>query len=136
MSANKLSSNNKAVSKIIETSEGKANEEVLETSTGHIIVELIEYVPNSILRKTIMKKATGHMTVSSFDTNEALTERVSPFATFIQIIEGKAEIIISKKSNRLLCGQSIMIPAHTSHIVKADGRLKMLQTVIKSGYEM
>ena len=131
-----ITSINSATSKIIETSEGKGNEEVFEKSTGHVIVELIEYVPNSILRKTIMKKATGHMTVSSFDTDEALTERISPFATFIQIIEGKAEIIISKKSTMLLCGQSIIIPAHTSHVVKADGRFKMLQTVIKSGYEM
>ena len=136
MSGNNLSSKSKAASKIIETSEGKANEEEIEKSTGHIIIELIEYVPNSILRKTILKKATGHVTVSSFDADEALTERVSPFATFIQIIEGKAEIVISKKNNMLLCGQSIMIPAHTSHVVKADGRFKMLETVIKSGYEM
>ena len=136
MPGNNLSTKNKATSKIIETSEGKANEEGLEKSTGHIIVELVEYIPNSILRKTILKKATGHITVSSFDTDEVLTERISPFATFIQIIEGKAEIIISKKSNTLLCGQSIIIPAHTSHIVKADGRFKMLQTVIKSEHEL
>jgi len=136
MPGNNLSTKNKATSKIIETSEGKANEEGLEKSTGHIIVELVEYIPNSILRKTILKKATGHITVSSFDTDEVLTERISPFATFIQIIEGKAEIVISKKSNTLLCGQSIIIPAHTSHIVKADGRFKMLQTVIKSEHEL
>ena len=136
MPGNNLSTKNKATSKIIETSEGKANEEGLEKSTGHIIVELVEYIPNSILRKTILKKATGHITVSSFDTDEVLTERISPFATFIQIIEGKAEIIISKKSNTLLCGQSIIIPAHTSHIVKANGRFKMLQTVIKSEHEL
>jgi quercetin dioxygenase-like cupin family protein len=129
MPGNELSSKNKTNSKIVETSEGKANEEEVEKSTGHII-------PNSILRKTILKKATGHLTVSSFDADEALTERISPFATFIQIIERKAEIVISQKSTLLLCGQSITIPAHASHIIKADGRFKMLQTVIKSGYEI
>lgn len=122
--------------KVVETSEGAGNVEVIDLSAAHITVELIEYVPNSILRKTIMKKITGHVTVSSFDSEEALTERISPFATFIQIIDGKAEIIIAKKSNMLLCGQSIIIPAHVSHTVKADGRFKMLQTVIKSGYEI
>ncbi len=95
---------NKAASKIIETSEGKANEEGFKISTGHVIVEVIEYIPNSILQKTIMKKATGHIRISSFDTDEALTKRISPFDTFIQIIEDKAEIVISKKSNILLCG--------------------------------
>ena len=128
--------NNKGVLKTVETSEGKENAEGVEEATGLIVVELVEYVPNSILRKTIMKRLTGHVSVSSFDTDEVLAERISPFTTFIQIIEGKAEIIISKKSSTLLCGQSIIIPAHTSHVVKADGRFKMLQTVIKSGYEL
>ncbi len=122
--------------KIIETSEGIANKECMEKAIPQLIIELVEYVPNSILRKTILKKATGSVTVISFDSEEALAERVSPFATFIQIIEGKAEIVIAKKSTMLVCGQSIIIPAHTSHIVKADGRFKMLQTVIKSGYDM
>jgi hypothetical protein len=123
------------VGNTIETSEGSENTEVFEEATGLILVELIEYIPDSILRKTVMKKLSGHVTVSSFDTDEVLAEKISPFTTFIQIIEGKAEIIISKKSNMLLCGQSIIIPAHASHVVKADGRFKMLQTVIKNGHE-
>ena len=83
-----------------------------------------------------MKNATGHIIVSAFDADQTLTERKSPCATFIQIIEGKAEIEISKRRITLLCGQSITIPANTSHIVKADGRFKMLQAVIKREYEM
>ncbi|HMJ47386.1 MAG TPA: cupin domain-containing protein [Ferruginibacter sp.] len=122
-------------STIIEKSVGGDTTEGLAAGVPQIIVELIEYIPNSVLSKTIMKKTTGNVTVSSFDTGEALTERISPFDTFIQIIEGKAEIIINKKSNSLLCGQGIIIPAHSSHIVKANERFKMLQTVIKSGYE-
>ena len=121
--------------KLIETSEGKGNEEGIEKATGQIIVELIEYIPNSILSKTIMRKSTGNVTVSSFDDGEAFAEKISPFDTFIQIIEGRAEIIIRDKSNTLLCGHGIIIPAHASHIIRADGRFKMIQTVIKSGYE-
>ena len=131
-----LSTNPSKTSEIIETSEGIANQEGIEQALPQLIIELVEYVPNSILRKTILKKASGSVTVISFDSDEALAERVSPFATFIQIIEGKAEIVIAKKSAILVCGQSIIIPAHTSHVVKADGRFKMLQTVIKSGYDM
>ncbi len=118
-------------SKVIETSEGRQNEEQAEEATGMITVELVEYVPDAIVRKTIIKKSSGYVTVSSFDTDEILTERISPFPTFIQLIEGNAEIIIAHKSNRLLCGQSIIIPAHQTHVVKADGRMKLLQTVIK-----
>lgn len=120
---------------IIERSTGSDPHEGIDKAEAQIIVELIEYVPNSVLSKTIMKKTTGNVTVVSFDSGEALTEKTSPFDTFIQIIEGRAEIIIDKKSNCLECGQGIIIPAHSSHVVKANGRFKMTQTVIKSGYE-
>ena len=136
MSDDSLSTKRKAASKIIDTSKVKVNEERFEKSKGHTIVELVSYIPNSIFRKTIMKNAIGHIIVSAFDTDQALAESKSPCATFIQIIEGKAEIKFSKRSIILLCGQSITIPANTSHIVKADGRFKMLQAFIKSEYEM
>ncbi|GAC1593028.1 MAG: hypothetical protein NVS3B19_14950 [Ginsengibacter sp.] len=119
----------------METSEGLSKDDGIEKGTNHIIVELIEYISNAVLCKTIMKKTTGNVTVSSFDTGEALSEKISPFDTFLQIIEGTAEIIISKKSTIVDCGQGIIIPAHSSHIVKANERFKMLQTIIKSGYE-
>lgn len=121
--------------KIIEKSLPEDLSDALTLELPQIIVELIEYVPNSVLSKTIMKKTTGNVTVVSFDSGEALTEKISPFDTFIQIIEGKAEIIIGKKSNALDCGHGIVIPAHASHVVKANERFKMLQTVIKSGYD-
>ena len=82
-----------------------------------------------------MKKSTGNISVMSFDSGEGLTEKTSPFDTFVQIIDGKAEIVISGKSNLLLTGQSIIIPAHASNYVKANGRFKMILTIIKSGYE-
>jgi len=39
----------------------------LEKSKAHIIVEISEYVPNSVLTKTIIKKTTGNITVSAVD---------------------------------------------------------------------
>ena len=107
----------------------------VEKSTGHIMVEIIEYVPNSVLSKTIIKKNTGNITVMSFDSDEGLTEKTSPFDSFAQIIDGKAEIVIDGVSNLLSTGQGIIIPAHKSNIVIANGRFKMILTVIKSGYE-
>lgn len=110
------------------------NSEV-EKSKAHITVELIEYMPNSVVIKTILKKATGNISVMSFDSGEGLTEKTSPFDTFTQIIEGSAEIVISGESNLLLTGESIIIPAHAANFVKPNRRFKMIQTVIKSGYE-
>jgi len=113
---------------------GNKNQE-LEKSRVHIIVEIIEYVPNAVVSKTIIKKTTGNITVTSFDTGEELAEKTSPFDTFIQIIDGAAEIIINEKTFLLRIGNGIVIPAHASHCINANERFKMISTVIKSAYE-
>src|ERR1700729_2926234 len=83
----------------------------LEKSMAHIIVEIIEYVPNSVVIKTIIKKSTGNISVMSFDSGEGLTEKTSPFDTFAQIIEGRADIVINNVSHLLETGMGIIIPA-------------------------
>ncbi len=107
----------------------------IEKSRIHILIEIIEYVPNSVVSKTIIRKTTGNISIVAIDTGEALAEKISPFDTFIQIIEGTAEVVIDDQPNILHTGQGIIIPAHTSNMVKANGRFKMISTVIKSGYE-
>ena len=104
-------------------------------SQAFIIVEIIEYAPNSVVRKTIIKKSTGNVTAEAFDSGEELSEKISPFDTFVQIIDGRAEIVIDGVSNYLEIGQSIIIPAHRKNVIKANERFKMISTIIKSGYE-
>ncbi len=48
-----------------------------------ITVEIIEYVPNSVVIKTILKKSTGNISVMSVDSGEGLTEKTTPFDTFV-----------------------------------------------------
>jgi quercetin dioxygenase-like cupin family protein len=107
----------------------------LEKSKAHITVEIIEYVPNSVVIKTILNKSTGNISVMSVDVGEGLIEKISPFDTFVQVIEGKAEILIDGNSVMLNTGQSIIIPAHKTNRIKANVRFKMILTVIKSGYD-
>lgn len=107
----------------------------LEKSTPHIIVEILEYIPNSILTKTIIKKTTGNVTVSSLDAGEELTEKALPFDTFIQIIDGSAQLVINDKKYKLRLGEGIIIPAHAAHCFNANEQFKMIATIIKSGYE-
>ena len=68
----------------------------LEKSKAHIVVEIIEYMPNAVVSKTIIKKSTGNITVSSFDAGEELAEKISPFDTYIQIIDGTAELVMGR----------------------------------------
>lgn len=107
----------------------------LEKSKAFIAVEILGYVPNSVLVKTIVQKPTGNITAVSFDSGAAIPDKSSPFDTFVQIIEGTGEIIIGESANSLKTGQSIIIPAHERTTIKALERFKMIATVIKSGYE-
>ena len=107
----------------------------IDKSKAFIIVKIIDYVSHSVVSKTIIKKSTGNISIIAFDSGEVLTEKISPFDTFAQIIDGKAEIVIDGNSIQLDTGQSIIIPAHTPNIVKANERFKMISTIIKSGYE-
>ena len=107
----------------------------IEKAKVFIIVEIIEYIPNSVVIRTIIRKTTGNVSAVSFDSGEVLTEKISPFDTFIQIIDGKAEILINDVPNLLNTGESIIIPAHARNTIKANVRFKMLSTIIKNGYE-
>lgn len=92
-------------------------------------------MPNAVVSKTIIKKITGNVTVSSFDAGEELAEKTSSFGTYIQIIDGAAEITINDKNYMLRLGDGIIIPAHAKHHFNANVQFKMISTVIKSGYE-
>ena len=108
----------------------------IEKSKAHITVEIIEYLLNAVVIKTILKKSTGNISVMSFDSGEGLTEKSAAFDTFAQIIDGKAEIVISGQPHHLKTGESIVIPAHAPNFIRPNGRFKMILTIIKSGYEI
>ena len=106
-----------------------------EKSQIFIVVEIVEYVPNSVVIKSIIKKTTGNIPVSSVDTGEDLARKISPFDTFIQVIDGKAEVVINDQSHMLDIGHAIIIPAHSPNIIRSNVRFKIISTVIKSGYD-
>jgi quercetin dioxygenase-like cupin family protein len=85
--------------------------------------------------KTIIRKTTWNVSVIAGDIGETLAEKISPFDTFVQVIDGEAEVIIDRISNVLKTGQGIIIPAHTLNSILANKSFKMISTIIKSGYE-
>jgi len=113
----------------------QASSPELEKSKVHIIVEIIEYVPNAVTSKTIIKKTTGNITVTSFDEGEELAEKISPFDSYIQIIDGTAEVTINEKKFKLRLGEGIIIPADVAHCFNAREQFKMICTIIKSAWE-
>jgi quercetin dioxygenase-like cupin family protein len=108
---------------------------IIKKATAFNVVHILEYQHQSIVIKSIFRKTTGSLSAISFDSGEVLIGKISPFDTFLQIIDGNAEVIIDDKSNLLEIGQSIIIPANSSNTIKAHQRFKMLSIIIKHGYE-
>jgi quercetin dioxygenase-like cupin family protein len=107
----------------------------LPKASEHIIVEIVEYVENAVMSRTILKKLTGNVTAMSFSEGEELSDKRIPFDTYIQIIDGAADINIDDKSYHLGLGSGIIIPAHSLHRFDASQKFKILSTIIKNGYE-
>jgi quercetin dioxygenase-like cupin family protein len=110
--------------------------EELVKSKLHITVSIIEYMDDAVVIKTILKKTTGSVSVMSFDKGQGMPVHSSPFDTFVQVIDGVAEIIINGESFVIKTGGSIVVPAHAHSSVRQNGRFKLIETVIKSGYEL
>ena len=107
----------------------------IDKSQAHILVDLIDYVPHSVVTRTIVQKITGNILAIAMDSGEALEEKISPFDTYIHIIEGESEVVIDNLSTILASGQVILVPAHASNLIRANNPAKMVVTVFKSGYE-
>lgn len=107
----------------------------VEKGKSHILTELIDYIPHSTVFKTILRKNTGTIRIGAIDKGEAFADRVYPFDLYLQIIEGTAAVLIDKNQTIMDRGTAIILPAHTAHLIEAVEPIKMILTVVKSGYE-
>lgn len=92
----------------------------------------IEYADKAVVSKHILKKATGNITLFAFDKGEGLSEHTAPFDAVVNIIDGKADIIINGESHILEAGESIIMPADIPHALNAVERFKMVLVMIKN----
>ena len=96
------------------------------------LAEMVSYQTGSVVSRQITKAEAGNVTLFAFDEGQELSEHTAPFDALVQVVEGKAEIIISGKSFHLTSGDAIIMPANDPHAVKATGQFKMLLTMIRA----
>ncbi len=91
----------------------------------------VSYASGSVVSKALIKKETGNVTLFAFDKGEKLSEHSAPFDALVQVIDGKAEILIDKKPFNLEAGDSIIMPANIPHALNATEKFKMVLTMIR-----
>lgn len=104
-----------------------------ETNRSQVLrfVDMAEYQQGSIVSRQITKSDSGNVTLFAFDEGQALSEHTAPFDALVQVLEGRAEILISGEPYPLSAGESIIMPANKPHALNAVERFKMLLTMIR-----
>ena len=96
------------------------------------VESMLDYQESSVVSRTLVNKDVGTVTLFSFDKGEGLSEHTAPFDALVYVVEGEAEIIISKEKFILKKGQMIIMPADEPHALNAPEKFKMMLIMIKS----
>jgi quercetin dioxygenase-like cupin family protein len=96
------------------------------------LVNLANNQEGSVVRRTVVNRGTGTITLFAFDEGQGLSEHTAPFDTIAHILKGEPEIKVSGKPLRPTAGEAILLPANQPHSLKAFGKFKMLLTMIRS----
>jgi len=92
---------------------------------------LLEYVPGSIVSRTLVKSPVGTITLFSFDQGQGLSEHTAPFDAMVQVLDGKAELTIGGRVVEAHAGHTVLMPASVPHSLHAPERFKMLLVMIR-----
>ncbi|WP_342812195.1 cupin domain-containing protein [Candidatus Hadarchaeum sp.] len=95
------------------------------------VADLVDYQEGSVVSREIIRKGTGTVTLFAFDKGQGLSEHTAPYDALVQVVDGEAEVTISKKKYRLSSGEIILMPANEPHALFARERFKMLLTMIR-----
>ena len=96
------------------------------------LADHIQYMGDSVVSKTLIKKETGTITLFAFDAGQGISEHTTPFDAMVEIIDGEAEIVIGGNPIMVQKGQIIIMPADIPHALNAKQQFKMMLSMIRS----
>ena len=91
----------------------------------------IAYFDESVVSKTLLKKAAGTITLFAFEAGQGLSEHTAPFDAVVYIVDGEARITIDGQAQTVGCGEMLVMPANIPHALQAEKRFKMLLVMIR-----
>jgi quercetin dioxygenase-like cupin family protein len=104
----------------------------VDGARAYNLAQMTEYQEGAVVSRTLLKNASGTLTVFSFDAGQALSEHTVPFNAFIQVLDGEGEITVDGKTSTVKCGEIILMPGNLPHSVHAEKRFKMLLTMFRT----
>ena len=108
---------------------------------------LLQYQPESVVSRVLLKNEGGTVTLFAFSNGEGLSEHTAPFDALVNVIEGEAEIGIAPatvphegtikseatlETFRVRAGEIITLPANRAHALRTTTDFKMLLIMIRA----
>ncbi|MBN2244787.1 MAG: cupin domain-containing protein [Candidatus Aminicenantes bacterium] len=103
----------------------------LESSKVVKLAELTDYAEDSVVSRTLIGNDSGTITIFAFSAGQEISKHSAPFDALVNILEGKAKIMINNKEFLLSGGESILMPADIPHAIHSEENFKMLLVLIK-----
>lgn len=110
-------------------------QEELEKVKVYRFVDIAQQVPGTSTTKAIIKRTTGVLNSLTMDVHQLVDTPLSPFDTYIHVIDGRVEITRKGISLFLDAGEFVIIPGHVRTTSRALQPSRLLHLTIKSGYE-
>jgi quercetin dioxygenase-like cupin family protein len=95
------------------------------------LLKTVDYQEHNVVSREIIRQKNGTVTVFAFDKGQGLSEHTAPFDALVQVLEGKAEIMIDRHPHILKSGEIIVMPEDHPHALKALTKFKMMLIMIK-----
>ena len=105
--------------------------EIKDLTNALNLKDIVAYQEHSVVSRELIRKPAGTLTVFAFDQGEGLSEHTAPFDAVVCILEGEAQITISKKPYTVKEGEMLIMPANKPHALHAVTKFKMLLIMIK-----
>jgi quercetin dioxygenase-like cupin family protein len=96
-----------------------------------LLTEVVDYQEGAIVSRSLLSTRKGSTTVFAFDAGQGLSEHTVAVTALVLVIEGRAAVTVGGVRRLVSSGQALHLPAAVSHAVEAEGRFKMLLTLIR-----
>ena len=100
-------------------------------SEPHAFVDLIDYREGKIVSRTFAQNSLVSITLFAFDKGEKISTHTASGDAMLQVLDGQALVTIDNKPIKILCNQTVVMPADIPHSVQASQRFIMLLTIVK-----
>ena len=110
----------------------KKNSPVIEESL--LKIEVRNHSGDELISDTTFSNFNGNSDFYVHHNGNKIIDKISPFDTFIKVIEGMAGVVTDERSHILKAGESMIIPANTFYRAIGNEDFKMTSIVIVQGY--